>query len=264
MNDFLRIQGLSVSFGGLTAVNNIDLELVQGECRGMIGPNGAGKSTIFNVITGITKKSQGNIHFQGQELTRLKPHQIALKGVGRTFQKVELFPHFTVRENIMVGMHVHLKAGVLASGLKVKKVKSEEEEARARAIDILRLVNLSRYADQLASNLAFGQQRLMELGRALALQPKLLLLDEPAAGMNYREVEELKGILKVLRDEKGITIFLAEHVMQLVMGISNKITVIHFGEKIAEGFSEEIRDDPKVIEAYLGKKSLRQSRMRKS
>jgi branched-chain amino acid transport system ATP-binding protein len=232
----LEIKGLSIRFGGLVAVNSLDMKIEEGEIRGLIGPNGAGKTTIFNTISRYYPSYKGSVIFKGQDILKLESHEIAKIGIGRTFQNLELFLQMSVLDNVLVGQHSRLNSNFLDSFLRLRRAKREEEKAIAFAMELLDVVGLAGEANYKAINLPFGKLKKLELARALASKPTLLLLDEPAAGMISQEIEEMDRLLKVLRDKWGITIFLVEHVMQLVMGISDCITVINFGEKIAEAY----------------------------
>ncbi len=235
------------------ALNGLDISVTRGEIRGLIGPNGAGKTTLINVINGIYQPDRGKIEFLGKDITGDQPHQIAVHGIGRTFQTAEPFAELTVLENIMIARHIHSKSGLFASALRLRRERAEDAEVKEKALQMVELVGISALKDRTARSLAFAQLRLMEIARALALDPQLLLLDEPACGMNQKEVDDLLGLLKRVRDEFGKTILLIEHNLNFVMGISDRITVLDNGEKIAEGRSDEVRNNPKVIEAYIGR-----------
>ncbi len=252
---FLKIEGLSKRFEGLKALESVTLATQRGEIMSLIGPNGAGKTTFFNCITGVTKATSGRVLFQGSEITQLKPHAITRRGVARTFQNIRLFSDMTVLENVIVGRYTQNALPVfktfLGALLKGKQFKKQEEATRTIALELLDFVGLSKQHDRLARHLAYGDQRRLEIARALASEPKLLLLDEPAAGMNPQETKALMLLVGKIRD-RGVTPFLIEHNMQMVMGISDQIVVLDHGEKIAEGNAEAVRKNPKVIEAYLG------------
>jgi branched-chain amino acid transport system ATP-binding protein len=248
----LRIEHLDVWFGGLQAVKNLNLELAEGQIHGLIGPNGAGKTTVFNTITRLYEPAAGAIRFLGRDLSSLKPHQVAAAGIARTFQNIELFRSLTVLDNVLAGRHLHYKYGLLASGLSSPRVRSEERQAREEARRLLAFVRLEAFASELAGRLSFGQQRVLELVRALATRPRLLLLDEPAAGMNTRETSDLNTLLLRLREEFRVAILLVEHDMRVVMRICERVSVMHYGERIFEGTPDEVRGDPRVVTAYLG------------
>lgn len=248
----LKVEDVTMTFGGVTALRNFHLEIAQGEIVGLIGPNGAGKTTVFNIITGVYKPSHGRIFFLDQEITGMRPDLITKAGIARTFQNIRLFKALSVMENVLVANHVHLKANCLEAILKLPGYRREEREMRRRALALLERVGLADLRNEQAGALPYGMQRKLEIARALATNPKLLLLDEPAAGMNPKEAEDLTEFIREIRAEFNLAIFLIEHHMDVVMNISQRILVLNYGMTITSGKPEEVQTDQRVIEAYLG------------
>jgi len=251
--EIFQVQGLTVKFGGLTAVNGVDFSIRQNEIVSLIGPNGAGKTTIFNAVTGFVKKTSGSLAFEGHELGNLKTHQIAEKGIVRTFQITSIFPNLSVLDNVRTGHHIEGKQKLFDSIFNTRRKRSLENKTLERANDILAFVGLDQKKDIIADTLPYGEQRVLEVAVALAAGPKLLLLDEPSAGLNDTETRVMKDLIQRIRS-RGITILLVEHDMKLVMGISDQIFVINFGSRIANGTPDEVRNNPEVIRAYLGER----------
>jgi branched-chain amino acid transport system ATP-binding protein len=243
---------LRKEFGGLVAVDDVDFTVPQGAIVSLIGPNGAGKTTFFNMLTGVYKPTSGQVVFAGEDLTGRPPHVYTQRGIGRTFQNIRLFQNMTALENVLVGMHTRLKGKLLESIVRTPRVKHEERDARARARELLEYSGLRRKDQEIGRNLSYGDQRRLEVARALATEPRLILLDEPTAGMNPQETAEFTAFVGRLRADRGLTVLLIEHDMRVVMGVSDRVTVLDYGEKIAEGSPGEIQKNERVIEAYLG------------
>ena len=248
----LDVKNLSISFGGLRAVDGFEVQIEKGELYGLIGPNGAGKTTVFNLLTGVYKPNEGIIKLDGEDITGKKTIDINKAGIARTFQNIRLFKQLSVLDNVKVGLHNHYKYSTLEGILRLPKYKKVEKAMDEKAMEILKVFDLDGEADVLATNLPYGKQRKLEIARALATNPKLLLLDEPAAGMNPNETQELMNTIHFVRDEFHMTILLIEHDMKLVSGICEKLTVLNFGQELASGDTSTVLNDPKVITAYLG------------
>lgn len=247
----LEIDNLCLSFGGLKATNDVTMHMEGGKINGIIGPNGAGKTTFFNQISGVYKPDSGTIKFDGKRIDGLKPYQINEAGIARTYQVINLFKKMTVLENVLVGMHPRLKSSFFSSVLHTKSQREEEKAIREKGMELLKFVGLENYANEQAGALSYGQQRLLEIVRGLASDPKLILLDEPAAGMNSTEKVELNHLLHKILD-RGVSILIVEHDMKLMMGVCDRIFVLNYGKKLAEGTPEEVQKNPEVIAAYLG------------
>jgi branched-chain amino acid transport system ATP-binding protein len=250
-NRILEVDSLTLKFGGLTALDDVTFHIEEGEILGLIGPNGAGKTTCFNAVTGVYRPTSGDIRFQGQTLVTMKRHRITQLGIARTFQNIRLFRSMTALENVLVGADAGHSTGIFSALFRLPRHRAEEEHGHERAMEVLRFMGIHKQADELAANMSYGDQRRLEIARAIATEPKLICLDEPAAGFNPAEKRTLMELIRKVRDQ-GYTVLLIEHDMKLVMGVTDRIVVLEFGRKIADGKPEEIRDNPAVIAAYLG------------